>query len=215
MAVIAAGSLAALALVADRLIHLALTRERHAELDALLEENAASPARLARALAPLRGDSAALWRAGLAALPAGRAAVDHAMRAEGLRRLARVERGLSPLGALITLLPMLGFLGTILGLIRAFMQWERLGANIQVASLAGGMYEAMLTTAAGLCAAIPYYLIYTLLSGRAAARARRLEVAHELFLQRFAPDSPAAGVEIPGAAAEEEAPESRSSEDLG
>jgi len=66
------------------------------------------------------------------------------------------------IGGLITIVgiePLLGFLGTITGLIRAFMAWERAGANITVSVLAGGIYEAMITTAAGLMIAVPYYLV--------------------------------------------------------
>ena len=50
---------------------------------------------------------------------------------------------------------MMGFLGTIVGLIKAFMAWEQLGDNITVSALAAGIYQAMITTAAGLIVAIP------------------------------------------------------------
>lgn len=66
------------------------------------------------------------------------------------------------LGGLITIVgiePLLGFLGTITGLIKAFMAWERAGSNVTVSILAGGIYEAMITTAAGLIIAVPYYII--------------------------------------------------------
>jgi biopolymer transport protein ExbB len=67
------------------------------------------------------------------------------------------------LGALVSITgiePLLGFLGTITGLIRAFMAWETAGNDITVSDLAGGIYEAMITTAAGLMIAIPLYLAY-------------------------------------------------------
>jgi biopolymer transport protein ExbB/TolQ len=47
-----------------------------------------------------------------------------------------------------------------MGLIRAFMSWEKAGANVTVNALAGGIYGAMITTAAGLIIAIPFYLCY-------------------------------------------------------
>jgi biopolymer transport protein ExbB len=56
--------------------------------------------------------------------------------------------------------PMLGFLGTILGLIQAFMTWESYASSITVSQLAAGIYQAMITTAGGLIVAIPYYIIY-------------------------------------------------------
>jgi hypothetical protein len=49
------------------------------------------------------------------------------------------------------------------------------------------MYQAMITTAAGLSVAIPAYLFYAILNARIAARGRALEIAHERFLQRLAP----------------------------
>lgn len=67
------------------------------------------------------------------------------------------------LGALVSITgiePLMGFLGTITGLIRAFMAWEKAGNDITVSDLAGGIYEAMITTAAGLIIAIPLYLAY-------------------------------------------------------
>ena len=72
----------------------------------------------------------------------------------------------SRLGALATIVgvaPMMGFLGTIIGLIRAFMAWEKLGEEITVNALAGGIYEAMITTAVGLSIAIPNYMLYNYL----------------------------------------------------
>ncbi len=73
------------------------------------------------------------------------------------------------LGGLITIIgvePLFGFLGTIAGLISAFMAWEKAGANISVSLLAAGIYQAMITTAAGLIVAIPYYLAYNYISSR-------------------------------------------------
>lgn len=187
MLALAACSLFALALIADRAIHLLTTREDPRLLEKALEQAAADPAAAAKTLDGLRGYVAALWRAGLQALPEGKESAERAMQIEGVRQLARAERGMPVLGSVIALTPMLGFLGTILGLIRAFMNWERVGADVQVGDLAGGMYEAMITTAAALSIAIPYYLLYTMLAARVAGRARRLEIAHETFIRRLAP----------------------------
>lgn len=70
-----------------------------------------------------------------------------------------LERYTGGLISIIGIEPLLGFLGTITGLIRAFMAWEKAGSNITVSALASGIYEAMITTAAGLIVAVPYYLI--------------------------------------------------------
>ena len=79
----------------------------------------------------------------------------------GNNQIQRLEKYLGALVAIINIEPLLGFLGTITGLIRAFMSWEHAGSSVTVSVLAGGIYEAMITTAAGLIIAIPLYLCYT------------------------------------------------------
>jgi len=78
----------------------------------------------------------------------------------GNNQIQRLEKRLGALASIIGIEPLLGFLGTITGLIRAFMSWEQAGANITVSVLALGIYQAMITTAAGLMVAIPFYLCY-------------------------------------------------------
>ena len=82
------------------------------------------------------------------------------MEQVGNNQIQRIERYLGALASIISIEPLLGFLGTITGLIRAFMAWEHAGANITVSALAAGIYQAMITTAAGLIIAIPFYLCY-------------------------------------------------------
>jgi biopolymer transport protein ExbB len=78
----------------------------------------------------------------------------------GNNQIQKLEKYLGALVSIISIEPLLGFLGTITGLIRAFMSWEQAGANVTVSVLAAGIYEAMITTAAGLIIAIPLYLCY-------------------------------------------------------
>jgi biopolymer transport protein ExbB len=86
--------------------------------------------------------------------------LERLMEREGERSVQRLERGLGALIVIVGVAPMLGFLGTIIGLINAFMTWERLGTDITVSALAAGIYQAMITTAAGLIVAIPYFICY-------------------------------------------------------
>ncbi|MBI4567715.1 MAG: MotA/TolQ/ExbB proton channel family protein, partial [Planctomycetes bacterium] len=109
--------------------------------------------------APLAGAVAA----GLAARGGGRAALDAAME-EALRGEApALERGLSALTVFAAVAPLLGLLGTVTGLVRAFqvIQAKAVGANpVSPADLAGGVWEALITTVAGLVVAIPTILAY-------------------------------------------------------
>jgi biopolymer transport protein ExbB len=82
------------------------------------------------------------------------------MEQVGNMQVQRLEKRLGGLASIISIEPLMGFLGTITGLIKAFMSWEAAGANVTVSVLAMGIYEAMITTAAGLSVAIPYYLCY-------------------------------------------------------
>jgi biopolymer transport protein ExbB len=85
--------------------------------------------------------------------------VEKMLERVGNTQIKNLERYIGGLISIIGIEPLLGFLGTITGLIKAFMAWEKAGSSITVSQLAGGIYEAMITTAAGLTVAVPYYLI--------------------------------------------------------
>ena len=85
--------------------------------------------------------------------------IEKALERSGNREVNGLEKYIGGLISIIGIEPLLGFLGTITGLIRAFMAWETAGTDITVSQLAGGIYEAMITTAAGLIIAVPFYLV--------------------------------------------------------
>lgn len=80
-----------------------------------------------------------------------------------LLRLARFNRTLELIGLIA---PLLGLLGTILGMIKAFQALEQSGAQADPAVLAGGIWEALLTTALGLAVAIPAIVAFNLFENR-------------------------------------------------
>lgn len=71
------------------------------------------------------------------------------------RALAEARSGLRGLELISTIAPLLGLLGTVLGMIAAFQALQMAGARADPATLAGGIWEALLTTAAGMAVAIP------------------------------------------------------------
>jgi biopolymer transport protein ExbB len=81
-------------------------------------------------------------------------AQDEALRVAKLC-LARARAGLRPLELIATIAPLLGLLGTVLGMISAFQALQEAGARADPSMLAGGIWEALLTTAAGMAVAIP------------------------------------------------------------
>lgn len=77
-----------------------------------------------------------------------------------------LRRGLRPLEVIGSLAPLLGLLGTVLGMIKAFQQLEAAGNQVNPAVLSGGIWEALMTTAVGLCVAIPVVALLNWLERR-------------------------------------------------
>lgn len=75
--------------------------------------------------------------------------------------LSDLRAGLRPLDLIVTIAPLLGLLGTVLGMIAAFQALQDAGAQSDPATLAGGIWEALLTTAAGMAVAIPASMALT------------------------------------------------------
>ncbi|MEO1729662.1 MAG: MotA/TolQ/ExbB proton channel family protein [Pseudomonadota bacterium] len=92
-------------------------------------------------------------------------------------QLDAIERGLALLSLIATIAPLIGLLGTVLGMIEAFQQMEGVGDRIEPAVLAGGIWEALLTTAAGLSVAIPAAVFFTWLQRSVDVEAQRMEDA--------------------------------------
>lgn len=92
--------------------------------------------------------------------------IEKVLERVGNTQVKQLEKYIGGLISIIGIEPLLGFLGTITGLINAFMAWEKAGTNITVSQLAAGIYQAMITTAAGLIIAVPYYLICNFIISR-------------------------------------------------
>ncbi len=84
----------------------------------------------------------------------------------GLLELPKLERNLSILSMLAYITPLIGLLGTVLGLLDAFLAISAHGGYATAAEIAKGVFESLLTTAAGLAVAIPAFLAYSYLSSR-------------------------------------------------
>ncbi len=93
-----------------------------------------------------------------------------------------IERNLGVLGTVAAIAPLLGFLGTVTGMIKAFMKIEFLGGNVNASVLAGGIWEALVTTAAGLCVGIPALIFYNYLVSRVQDFAYELDKGSETIL---------------------------------
>lgn len=92
--------------------------------------------------------------AGLQESQLGNAAIEKAMEDAAAEHAARCYRRIEHLSVISTLAPMLGLMGTVWGMIQAFMEFE-MKANPQISELAPGVYKALVTTLFGLAVAIP------------------------------------------------------------
>ena len=84
----------------------------------------------------------------------------------GKLEVANLEKGVSLVATVASLGPMLGFLGTVTGMVKAFFDMANAGNNIEIATLSSGIYEAMTTTVGGLIVGIIAYFLYNILVSR-------------------------------------------------
>ena len=77
--------------------------------------------------------------------------------------VSRLENGLPFLATIAGGAPMIGFLGTVMGMVQTFMDMSAAGGTVDMALLSGGMYVAMITTVGGLLVGIPAYFGYNYL----------------------------------------------------
>jgi len=99
-------------------------------------------------------------RKGLKKFGMGHERVKEAIENAGRQEVSKLEKGLSILATVAGVAPLLGFLGTVTGMIQAFMRIEDLAGAASPSDLAGGIWEALLTTAFGLIVGIPAYVAY-------------------------------------------------------
>ena len=85
--------------------------------------------------------------------------------AYGSVEMGKLEKGLSWIGLMIALAPMLGFMGTVIGMIQAFEDIQRMG-DLKIDVVAGGIKVALLTTVFGLIAAIILQIFYNYIVAR-------------------------------------------------
>ncbi|MFT3829813.1 MAG: MotA/TolQ/ExbB proton channel family protein [Opitutaceae bacterium] len=140
------------------------------------------------------GPVAAVVKAALLHHDADEAKLRLVVQEAALVEIPILERRMGALAAIAQVAPLLGLLGTVLGMLRSFHAFMQGGNYATPAALAGGMWEALLATAFGLAVAIPTHLAHHFLRGRVRVLAHDMEwAANEII--RFL------GHELKGAAA--------------
>ncbi len=97
-----------------------------------------------------------------------------------VRKLSSYIQTLATIG---NIAPLLGLLGTVIGMIKAFMVIQDMGGKVNAAVLAGGIWEAMLTTALGLAVALPTMIAHSYLIARVEKYEARLQEGSIAFLR--------------------------------
>jgi biopolymer transport protein ExbB len=89
--------------------------------------------------------------------------INAAIENVGKLEVSKLEKNIAALATIAGAAPMIGFLGTVIGMVRAFYDMSMAGNNIDIALLSGGIYQAMITTVAGLIVGIIAYICYNVL----------------------------------------------------
>lgn len=100
----------------------------------------------------------------------------------GKLEISKLERGFPTLATIAGAEPMLGFLGTVIGMVKSFYNMEQAGNNIDVSMMSGGIYTALITTVAGLIVGILGYFAYNTLVVRTEKVVFSLEATMTEFL---------------------------------
>ena len=178
-------SVLALAIFVERFIRFAILRKRGLNVDE----------RVARNLAEKDAQSA-LRAATDSRSPMGRILVQ-AMDVMGQDRetletvlvhaieeeVRELSRYLQALATIANIAPLLGLMGTVIGMIKAFMVIQEMGGKVNAAVLAGGIWEAMLTTALGLAVALPAMVAHSYLIGQVDRYEARLQAGTVHFVK--------------------------------
>lgn len=100
----------------------------------------------------------------------------------GKLEISKLEKNVAGLATIAGAAPMLGFLGTVIGMIRAFYDMSMAGNNINIELLSKGIYQAMITTVGGLIVGVTAYIFYNILVARIQKVVYKLEINATEFM---------------------------------
>ena len=108
--------------------------------------------------------------------------VNAAIENVGRLEIYKLEKGLPALATVAGGAPMIGFLGTVIGMVQAFIEMSTSGNNINVSLLSTGIYTALITTVAGLIVGIIAYFAYNILVSKVEKVVNTLEASTTEFM---------------------------------
>lgn len=162
------GSILAMAIVIERIIHL-----HRSQIDTdkfmLGIKNILKKGNIIEAISicdNTPGPVAHILKEGILKHDRNREEIKESIKEAGVQEIPRLEKNLNVLATIAHIEPLLGLLGTVTGMIKAFMKIQELHGIVNPGDLAAGIWEALITTAAGLVVAIPAYVAYNYLVSR-------------------------------------------------
>ena len=144
------------------------------------------------------GPVAAIVKAGLVRFGRPKDEVERALQDASAHELAQLERGLPVLATIAMIAPLLGFLGTVTGMINSFEALAAVGLN-NPAAVARGISQALITTAAGLMIAIPVQMAYNYFVANVNALVRNMESAAHVVLEAMGESGGSTGATLTAA----------------
>ncbi|HUU00284.1 MAG TPA: MotA/TolQ/ExbB proton channel family protein [Myxococcota bacterium] len=181
------GSLLALTIIIERLWFLQRSRVIPEAFLARMNEMMKLDRR-AEALSACRENDSTIARiltAGLENSQRPRAEIQESLQLAGRGEASYLSRWVGALGAIAALEPLMGLLGTVLGLIEAFREVEKLKVVGNPSIVAAGVWQALITTAAGLIIAIPAYAMYRYFRTRVKSLVMEMELGAFSVLQHL------------------------------
>lgn len=135
-----------------------------------------------------------VFKAGVKWRKQGHEAVGKAMEDAAGREAEKIKRSVRPLSVIAGVCPLLGLLGTVYGMIDAFQKTADAGGAAKTSELADGIYQALISTAAGLTIAIPVLLLFQWISSRADRAIDHIDESGTAFVVQHALSSKKAPV---------------------
>lgn len=177
-------SIIALAIFIERILVLRRVRKENERF--LIEvRSQLKPERLEDALAVCQRSSsplARIFQSGLLRVPDGEDRTRAAIEEAGYKEVAALKRNLGGLASMVGGAPLLGFLGTVQGMIQAFQKVEHMSGRVNPSILASGIWTALLTTAFGLIVAIPAFFAHNFLISRIEMQVHEMEERSRQFM---------------------------------
>jgi len=110
---------------------------------------------------------------------------DEALKRIGSEEIEKMEKHFKILSSISVVAPLMGLLGTVMGIIQSFQTIQQMGGQVDVNALAGGIWVAMITTAAGLIVAIPAQLGYLYFDKLVTERSNRMSYIITYLNEKF------------------------------